>query len=61
MSAFSQYASFYDQLYQDKDYHAETTFVEQLIQRYSPGARSILASVAEPHGMPSNLRSAGTA
>ena len=42
MNAFSQYASFYDRLYQDKDYHAETTFVEQLIHRYSPGARSIL-------------------
>ncbi len=42
MNAFSQYANFYDHLYQDKDYHAETTFVEQLIHRHSPGARSIL-------------------
>jgi SAM-dependent methyltransferase len=42
MNAFSQYASFYDQLYQDKDYHAETTFVEQLIHRHTPGSRSIL-------------------
>ena len=42
MNAFSQYANYYDDLYQDKDYHAEAAFVEQLILRHAPGTRSIL-------------------
>jgi SAM-dependent methyltransferase len=42
MNAFSQYAAYYDNLYGDKDYDAEATFVEQLTRRYATGANSIL-------------------
>src|SRR3990172_1554551 len=41
MKAFGGYARYYDLLYHDKDYRAETEFVEQLIRKHAPGARHI--------------------
>jgi SAM-dependent methyltransferase len=42
MKPFKDYARYYDLLYRDKDYAAEAQFVHQLIQKHTPGARSIL-------------------
>ena len=42
MPVFLDYAKYYDLLYGDKDYDGEADFVHQLIQRYSPGARTML-------------------
>jgi SAM-dependent methyltransferase len=42
MDAFGAYARYYDLLYRDKDYPAEAQYVQELIQRYAPGASSIL-------------------
>lgn len=42
MSAFNEYARYYDLLYRDKDYAAEAEYVHGLIQVHAPGARSIL-------------------
>lgn len=38
---FANYARYYDLLYRDKNYSAETNFVHELIQSHSPGAKSI--------------------
>lgn len=35
MSVFGNYSNYYDQLYQDKDYPAETEFIESLMKKYS--------------------------
>ena len=40
--SFGAYARYYDLLYRDKDYPAEARYVHGLIQRYVPGAGSIL-------------------
>jgi SAM-dependent methyltransferase len=42
MKIFDRYAEFYDLAYQDKDYEAESKFVDGLIRQYTPNARSIL-------------------
>jgi SAM-dependent methyltransferase len=42
MSVFNEYARYYDLLYRDKDYTAETDYIHNLIQSHSPGARTIL-------------------
>jgi len=42
MMAFGEYAKYYDLLYADKDYAAESAFVGQIIHRHAPGARSLL-------------------
>jgi Cyclopropane fatty acid synthase and related methyltransferases len=42
MSVFGKYSSYYDLLYKDKDYSAEANFVCGLIERYKPGASSVL-------------------
>jgi len=42
MSVFGAYARYYDFLYRDKDYAGEAQYVHKLIQRYAPGAHSIL-------------------
>jgi SAM-dependent methyltransferase len=42
MSVFNEYARYYDLLYRDKDYTGETNYVHNLIQRQSPGARTVL-------------------
>lgn len=39
---FDNYARYYDLLYRDKDYSAEASYLHDLIQRYAPGAQSIL-------------------
>jgi len=40
--AFCDYARYYDLLYKDKDYTGETTYIHALIQKYRPGAKTIL-------------------
>ncbi|MFN3531097.1 MAG: class I SAM-dependent DNA methyltransferase [Candidatus Brocadia sp.] len=42
MRAFDNYASYYDLLYRDKDYKAETYFINRLIREYMPHSKSIL-------------------
>jgi SAM-dependent methyltransferase len=43
MSVFgANYSEYYDLFYADKDYAAEAAFVRDIIERYKPGARSIL-------------------
>ena len=42
MKVFGDYARYYDLLYRDKDYASEAEYVHTLIQKHSPGARTIL-------------------
>jgi SAM-dependent methyltransferase len=42
MTAFGEYAKYYDFLYADKDYAAETAFVHDIIRRLAPGTRTLL-------------------
>jgi len=42
VTVFGRSARFYDSLYSDKDYAAEADYVDALIQRWAPGARSLL-------------------
>lgn len=42
MSVFGAYAQYYDLLYRDKDYAGEAAYVRSLIERYEPGARTVL-------------------
>jgi SAM-dependent methyltransferase len=42
MSVFKEYSIYYDLLYKDKDYQAEVDYVHNLIQKYNPGAKTIL-------------------
>ena len=42
MSVFGGYSKYYDLLYQDKDYAGEARYVDSLIKKYLPGARSML-------------------
>lgn len=42
MSVFGKYSSYYDLLYKDKDYSSEAEYIHNLIQKYHPGARSVL-------------------
>ena len=39
---FDAYSAYYDVLYQDKDYPGETSYVDAMIQRWKPGAGSLL-------------------
>jgi SAM-dependent methyltransferase len=39
---FDHYAEYYDLLYSVKDYHAEANYVCSLIDKFAPGAKSIL-------------------
>ena len=39
---FSDYARYYDLLYKDKDYAGEAVYIHGLIQKHTPGARTIL-------------------
>lgn len=39
---FNAYARYYDLLYQDKDYEAEVSYINDLISKYRFGAKSIL-------------------
>jgi len=42
MSVFGTYSRYYNLLYKDKDYSGEATYVKTLIDKYLPGATSIL-------------------
>jgi SAM-dependent methyltransferase len=42
LNPFERSADFYDDLYEEKDYAAEADYVDALIQRYLPGAKSVL-------------------
>jgi SAM-dependent methyltransferase len=42
VNIFRKYASYYNLLYRDKDYAGEVEFIKELLQKYRPGARSIL-------------------
>jgi len=42
MSVFGAYSQYYDLLYKDKDYAGEAAYVRSLIERYHPGAHSVL-------------------
>jgi len=42
MSAFDQYAHYYDLLYRDKNYATETDYIAGILQRFSPQANRIL-------------------
>lgn len=42
MNIFENYARYYDFLYQDKNYGAEANYIDALIKRYYPEAKSIL-------------------
>ncbi len=39
---FKLYSQYYDLLYADKDYNAETNYVDQLIKKYNQNSKSIL-------------------
>src|ERR1700731_494428 len=42
MKVFDHYAQYYDLLYSVKDYKAEAAYVSSLIEKFCPGARSML-------------------
>ena len=42
MNIFNEYADFYDFLYEDKDYSAESTYIKNLIQKNTTNAKTIL-------------------
>ena len=42
VTAFEQYAPWYDLLYEDKDYAAETSFVEHQLRRHGAASGSLL-------------------
>ena len=42
MAIFSNYARYYDLMYQDKDYAGEAQFIQRLIQTHAPGTTTIL-------------------
>lgn len=37
MSVFGSYSKYYDLIYKDKDYLAETNFIDSLIKKYAKG------------------------
>ena len=41
-AVFNNYSQYYDLLYKDKDYEAETAYIINLIEKYSSGAKTIL-------------------
>ncbi|WP_347272950.1 class I SAM-dependent methyltransferase [Candidatus Kuenenia sp.] len=42
MKVFDKYADYYDLIYKDKDYAAEADFIDGLIKKHHPGAKTIL-------------------
>ncbi|HAR62074.1 MAG: SAM-dependent methyltransferase [Candidatus Margulisiibacteriota bacterium] len=42
MSVFADYSSYYDLLYKDKDYKGEIDYIDMLIRKYNPRAKTIL-------------------
>src|SRR3989338_4823779 len=39
---FSAYARYYDLIYKDKDYAGEASYIDDLIQKHRPGAKTVL-------------------
>lgn len=42
MSVFGAYSKYYNLLYKDKDYAGEAQYIDGLIQKYAPGAKTVL-------------------
>ncbi len=42
MSVFGAYSQYYDLMYADKDYPGETAFIDSLIKKHHPSARSVM-------------------
>ena len=42
MNTFKKYANYYDYLYQDKNYHEETDYIDGLIRKYHLDTKSII-------------------
>jgi len=42
MSVFQEYASYYEALYQDKDYATEVEYIQSLIKEFGPSSKTIL-------------------
>lgn len=42
MKVFDEYSDYYDMLYKDKDYASEASFIDTIIKRYCPTAKSVL-------------------
>lgn len=42
MSVFGNYSKYYDLLYSDKDYYAESQYIESLIKKFNPNTKTIL-------------------
>lgn len=42
MAVFGAYSQYYDLLYKDKNYAAETAYIKRLLNRHAPGARALL-------------------
>lgn len=42
MDVFKNYSKYYNLLYKDKDYEAESNYVESIIKKYAPEAKQIL-------------------
>lgn len=59
MSVFAGYARYYDLLYRDKDYAAESRYVASLIEAFAPGARDVLEIGSGTGGHAAELAAAG--
>jgi SAM-dependent methyltransferase len=42
MSVFNMYSEYYDLLYKDKDYNSEVDYIDSLIKKHKPEAKSII-------------------
>jgi len=42
LKVFNNYSKYYDLIYSDKDYTAETQYIHSLLQKYAPNTKSIL-------------------
>ncbi|MBM4053453.1 MAG: class I SAM-dependent methyltransferase [Planctomycetes bacterium] len=42
MKVFDEYSDYYDLLYKDKDYASEASFIDTIIKKYRPTAKSVL-------------------
>jgi SAM-dependent methyltransferase len=59
LTAFGSYSRYYDLLYGDKDYRAESHYVERLIKRYARQAQTILELGCGTGGHAAELANAG--
>ena len=42
MEIFGSYSDYYNLIYQDKDYLGESNYIDQLIQKFNPGSKTVL-------------------